>query len=105
MVEGGVTTRLMPIPVGISYLILGSLYNVPDPWWIIAVFTFVPLVPMVMSINRYSTEKLGKPPQNAMRWWHVAWVIIGVLCWVSFLMRAYGVEVPVMPMEEGGGVI
>lgn len=76
----------------IFWFILTSLSSLPDPYWLISVFTFIPLLGPLNAINYY-WDKNKKLPERTMKWWHILLIIVGVLFWILILAGLFILEV------------
>lgn len=66
--------------IGILYLATRLCDPLPEPWWIIAVLTFLPLVPLVQRIQARNIQVLGAPlPQRLLYPRHLL-ICIPLLC-------------------------
>ena len=50
--------------LGTFYLLMGVLWELPDPWWLISLLTFVPLVPVVLTIRLVHDRLPGERDRN-----------------------------------------
>ena len=76
----------------IFWFILTSLSSLPDPYWLISVFTFIPLLGPLNAINYY-WDKNKKLPERTMKWWHILLIIVGILFWILILAGLFILEV------------
>lgn len=50
--SNGVVTKWRAGILGAFYLVLSLLWRLPDPWWLISVLSFVPLIPVQQAAQR-----------------------------------------------------
>lgn len=43
--------KLLGISLAVTYFILSVLWKLPDPYWLLSAFTFVPLLPLVLAVD------------------------------------------------------
>lgn len=51
--------------MGLLFLVLSGLYRLPDPYWLICLFTFVPILPVQRTINELNAASPRPAPVNA----------------------------------------
>ena len=73
-----------------SWFILGILSRLPDPYWLICFFTFIPLLAPLNAMNYY-WDKDKKLPERTLKWWHILLIIFGVI-WV--ILALVGTFIP-----------
>ncbi len=79
-----------PTLIGISYLILSFLWKLPNPFWLVAYLSFIPMLPLLNATNDYwkKTEKNCIP--NRFIWWQLALMSLSL---IFFMLIAIGVFV------------
>lgn len=64
--------------LAIAFFLLNALWKLPDPYWWISIFAFLPLIPVQKAINYYWQEKLGdKVVESHFGIGNIVWTIIG----------------------------
>jgi hypothetical protein len=64
--------------LAIAIFVLGALWRLPDPYWVISFLGCVPLLPVQSEINRINRRIApAADPNNRLRAWNVVAVIIG----------------------------
>lgn len=64
--------------VAFSYLVVVVLLRLPDPWWLLCLFSFVPMLPVVRLVNRLNAASTTPRPANAeLSGANVAAVVLG----------------------------
>jgi hypothetical protein len=88
------TVNWNPVLLGVAFLVVTLLWRLPDPWWLISLFSFVLLVPVQQTIEqlnaRYAHALL---PNRRYTGINVVAIVIGgfvlVLGIIGALMPAY----------------
>lgn len=63
---------------GILYIIMYITHKFPDPYWVISLFAFAPLIPIAKYQNFYISEEYpGAPVISRFNGWEIAIVILG----------------------------
>ncbi|MGK0171401.1 MAG: hypothetical protein ACI9W2_003131 [Gammaproteobacteria bacterium] len=88
-----------PIPrrgwLAFAVFVLSILWRLPQPWWLISFFGFLPLLPLRAAIERALTRIDGNANLNLQltggNW---VWIVVGGLFWVlalagTFLSKEY----------------
>jgi len=72
------TLAFAPGLLGVAYFLLNLASRLPDPMWLVALFTFVPLLPVNSLLRRYHREE-GMDMRALDRFgvWHILVVIFG----------------------------
>ena len=66
------------IALGIAYLILNAVWRLPDPWWLVSLLAFVPLVPVQRTIAAINARHASGPlPNGQYSGANVAGIIVG----------------------------
>ncbi|MCF6276691.1 MAG: DUF4234 domain-containing protein [Candidatus Magasanikbacteria bacterium] len=65
--------------IGMIYFILSILYILPNPFWMISFFTFIPLLPLVKNMNRFYKVENPKLKPKKFNWLQKILVVIGVV--------------------------
>lgn len=53
-----------PGALALAYLILSATWRLPEPWWLIAVFNFLPLLVVQAGVNRLNARVAPLAPRN-----------------------------------------
>ena len=56
----------------LSYFILQGLRRLPDPYWLMSMLTFVPILPLVVGINRLNRD--DQEVDECETYWRFGWV-------------------------------
>ncbi|MBC5775557.1 hypothetical protein H8S95_15880 [Pontibacter sp. KCTC 32443] len=63
---------------GVIYIIMYITHKFPDPYWVISLFAFLPLIPIVKYQNLYISEEYPEAPVvSRFNGWEIAIVILG----------------------------
>ena len=77
--------------IGISYFVISALWRLPDPYWLISFFTFLPMIPIVKAMNIYWQKENPDLPLKNFLWWQIILVIFGV---ILFILTVIGTFIP-----------
>ena len=74
------TLAIAPGLLGVAYFLLYVASRLPDPMWLVALFTFVPLLPVNSLLRRYHRDE-GMDTRALDRFgvWHILAVVVGGL--------------------------
>jgi len=77
--------------LAIVYFILVATYKLPDPYWWVAILTFLPLIPAQNAINYYWEKKLGdRLITSGFGLWNYIWTFAGVVFLILALYGTFG---------------
>lgn len=67
--------------LGILYLVWGSLWQLPGPyWWLVSLLSFIAILPFEYAARRLNgSGRLAEPTYGRYSGWTIAWIIIGSL--------------------------
>jgi hypothetical protein len=51
--------------LGTVYLIMGALWRLPDPWWVVSMLSFLPLIPVVQTISALHDKREPNRDRNS----------------------------------------
>ncbi len=73
-----VIPRLAPGPIAVSYAVLIFLQRLPDPYWLICLFSFLPLIPIAQQI-RAVHEAIRPGFESSVGWngWSYLTLVVG----------------------------
>lgn len=93
--ERGIALDLSYSLLGVLYLLMNVMTRLPDPWWLISILSFVPLLPFDSTARLLNGNGTLAPPNyGRLTVWNIAWIVLGTL----FLLLVFlGLMVP---MEE-----
>lgn len=74
------------VVLAIVFFVLSVTWRLPDPWALLSMFSFLPLIPVQNTINQMA-ERRGVRPNAQFGVWHVAVMLLGAL---FLLMAAVG---------------
>lgn len=91
------TNKLPAAGLAVAFLLLGCLWKLPDPYWWISIFTFLPLVPVQKAINSYwETKYPGRIVRSNFGTKNIVWSILGsillILSIFGSFYTAYGLD-------------
>jgi len=76
-----------------AWFILTVLYRLPEPFWLISVIAFLPLLEPLGAINYYWEQSGTKLPERTLKWWHILLIIVLILLWVLIFAEMFLPEV------------
>lgn len=68
--------EFISIFIFILYLLLNVIWKLPDPYWLISLCSFVPLLPLVYHVNKLNKDRLTET-YSRFGWKHVLVSLIG----------------------------
>ncbi|WP_148707076.1 hypothetical protein [Marinobacter sp. F3R11] len=83
----GISNKAYMVVLAIGLLILSYIWKAPDPYWLLSIFTFVPMLPAVFAISKINgarpevKKRAGHKPLN-----FVAYLIGGPIMVFSILL-------------------
>lgn len=80
-----------PVLVGVSYfgiLFFSRILQGPS-YWLISFFTFIPMLPLVSSMNAYWQKEEKDLPLKKFTWWQIILVILGIILSVLLVIGAF----------------
>jgi hypothetical protein len=89
--EKNIIVTYSPVVIGISFFILSILYKLPDPYWLVSLFAFVAILPMVIGMNHYYEEKDKHLEKRPFIWWEIVLICLGL---IVFCFAIYGTFYP-----------
>jgi hypothetical protein len=76
--------------LAIAFFLLTATWRLPDPWGLVSLFSWVPLVPVQATINQMALRR-GVRPNAYFGGWHIVLVLLGA---VVALLAVIGSFVP-----------
>jgi hypothetical protein len=81
--EAKVQNMSLTLPVvalGVLYLLLTALWRLPDPYWLVSLLGFIPLLPFESAARRLNGNgQLAEPTYGRYSGWNIAWLVVGSL--------------------------
>jgi hypothetical protein len=72
--------------LGLSYLLIGALWRLPDPWWLVALLSFLPLIPVVQAIAEvHDTLAPDRDRNTRFRGANIVGLVVGGIFWLLVL--------------------
>jgi hypothetical protein len=96
-----IAPRIRPGPIAAIYAGLLLLQRLPDPYWLICLFSFVPLIPVARQI-RTVHETLRPGFESAIGWggWSYTTLAIGGIVTGLAVIGTFGPPTRALPMSE-----
>ena len=76
----------------VTFFVLSAISRLPDPWWMLGFFAWMPLVPVQGTINALAAQR-GVQPNDTVEAKHIVVMVIGGL---MFAMLALGMVAAMM---------
>jgi hypothetical protein len=84
-----------PGVIGVAFFVLVVSARLPDPWWLVSLFAFVPVVPAVVAIDRINRERGSEGrARSRMGFWRWAVCCTGIACLGLLVAQETGVIPP-----------
>lgn len=75
---GGLPEGLSAGALTVAYFLWTNLYRLPDPYWLVSLFAFVPLLPVQAAVNELNVRLAPEaPPNDQFKGRDIAVLIIG----------------------------
>ena len=87
--EKNYQNQYSPTIIGLSYIILDVSLRLPDPYWLISYFTFLPMIPIVEAMNFYWLKENPNLPLKNFSWWQIILIIFGGIWLILGLMGVF----------------
>jgi zinc ribbon protein len=66
--------------LAVIYLLAGALWRLPDPWWLVSLLAFLPLIPVVRTIGQlHNTLNTDRKRNDRFTRGNIIGIVIGVL--------------------------
>ena len=69
--------------LGFVYLVMGALWRLPDPFWLVGIFSFLPLLPAVRAVIAIHERSTGGRDRNG---YFGAANVVGIIVGIGFLL-------------------
>jgi hypothetical protein len=82
---------VLPMPwLGVAYLLLSLSVNLPDPWWLFSMLSFVPILPFDAAARRLNGKgRLAEPTHGVFSTLNIIWLGIGAILLILVLIGAF----------------
>ena len=78
--ERNISIGLPVATFGILYLVLSALGRLPEPYSLISLFSFIPIVPFDRAARRLNGNGiLAEPTHGRYSAWNIAWLVLGAV--------------------------
>lgn len=76
--------------LALMLLLLGSLWRLPDPWWIVGLGAFLPLLPVQSTVNEINRKLAPQAdPNSRFGGWNIVALIAGGILVLAALLGAF----------------
>lgn len=87
--EKNISAKFSPTLIGIYYFIIAILWKLPDPYSLITIFSFMPLLPLVNSMNKFWQSQEQNLAQKKFTWWQIILIIIWIIIILLYVFAAF----------------
>jgi hypothetical protein len=85
-----ISLALPAVALGILYLLLHALWRLPDPYWLVTLLAFVPLLPFDFAARRLNGNgELSAPTFARFSVWNITWIVVGSLLLALTLLGTF----------------
>ena len=77
----GIKEIYKPGRLTFAYILMFVTHRAPDPAWLIAAFTFIPLLTVQKVINRFNQNQLKQVINSKFSGWNIFAVVLGAIWW------------------------
>jgi hypothetical protein len=81
----GYTKRNSPGLLTFFWIVISIIAFIPQSYSLLAVFSFITIIPAVKSMNYYWAKKNPNLPTKSFSWWQIILIILGII-WVIFAL-------------------
>jgi len=86
--EQGYRKKHSPFWITSFYLSFIVLSKLPDPFWLITLLKFVPLLSILKAMNYYWEQKQGNlPKRTSFTGREIRWIVFGVIFWFLVILQ------------------
>ncbi len=86
------TVTTMTAVAAVAFFAMTLCKRLPEPWWLVQVFSFVPALYPVWLVDRLNREHNCVSPARArVRFWHAPLILIGLALWLITLLDGLGI--------------
>lgn len=86
-----IEATINPASLTSLYILLFITHKLPDPFWILSVFTFVPLLMSQKEIMKLNENKANSVINDEYSRWNIVGIVVGSLLWA---VAIFGMIVP-----------
>lgn len=77
----GIQETFTPGGLAAAYILIYIAYRLPDPAWLISIFTFIPLLTAQKTINTLNRDQLEKVINKKFSGWNIFGIVAGIIWW------------------------
>jgi hypothetical protein len=76
----GISAAWNPTLLAVTYLLWTAVWRLPDPWWLLCLLTFVPMIPVVDTVGELTAKSPAAEGKNdRLSGWNIVAVVLGGL--------------------------
>ena len=68
------------------WVMINIMWYLPDPFWLIGIFAFLPLLAPLNAMNYYLKKTEKNSQLRTGKWWHILLIILCIMIWVQVLI-------------------
>lgn len=87
--EKNIICNFSPVLIWISYFIIIIIWKLPDPYGLLSSLSFIPLIPLVNSMNKYWKNQEQNLESKKFTWWQIIFIIIGIILFLLYVFAAF----------------
>lgn len=87
--EKNIAFNYSPILIWVSYFVFRILWKLPDPYSLLSYLTFVPLIPLVVSMNKYWLSIEQNLAPKKFSWWQIILIILGLIFFLLIVFASF----------------
>ena len=84
--DDGIEVGWIPALMATLYLVLNVTWRLPDPWWLISLLCFVPLIPVQQTIDRVNARHVAELPNRGYSGANAFGIVIGGIVLILVLV-------------------
>jgi hypothetical protein len=98
--DAGVPARFSPVLLAIAFFVMVFSGRFPDPWWLMALVSALPIVPVQMALKRINSSRgIAAGPEARFSALNIIWlIVVGIL----MLMAVAGWLLGDLEPDQGG---
>jgi hypothetical protein len=86
--EEGIEVSWSPALLATLYLVLNVTWRLPDPWVLVSLLVFVPIIPVQETIDRINATHVAKLPNRGFSGTNAVAIVIGGLVLILVLIES-----------------
>lgn len=93
LASNNIVVSYSPGVIGVSFFLLNLSSRLPNQYWLISFLSFVPLLPMLETMNEYYEKNDLDLPEKRLVWWQnvlvaMGLVLLAIIVYYTFYLEA-----------------